>query len=120
AVLDVIRLGVPEVGQDQLGNADVAAGPWGPHGGRRRGVMATGQPFGDDPPILGPALGGIPRAEVVGPALDDDHGLAGGLVEAIGRDTFGSAHAVSSSVQVSKLLTKGGLGTALPTAERYA
>jgi pimeloyl-ACP methyl ester carboxylesterase len=50
------------------------------------GVGAVREVAGDDPVVLGPALGRAVLAEVRGPAAENHDGLAGGFVEAVRGD----------------------------------
>jgi hypothetical protein len=95
AVADVMPLGEPPVPEDQLVDRRV----------RARGVARPGrggetpgrEVLGDHPVVLGVALGAAELPEVVGPAPEDDDGLAGRLVEPVGRDRTRSGHVRRSS-----------------------
>ena len=59
---------------------------------------AGGQPLGDEPVVLGPALGGAVLAEIEVPTVEGNDGLAGRLVESVGRECGGwSRHGTASN-----------------------
>src|SRR5262249_49182574 len=107
--------------QDQLGDGERP---------RRRGILrrggrgrppASGQPFGDEPLILGVGLGAVPGAQVVGLALDDDPGQPRSLVVAIRGDARTVGHGGASSAgRGEKSPVPQGSGAAQPTAGWYA
>ena len=86
-VLDVIRLGVAEVGEDQLVDRQRRVGP--PGAGRRQQVPGVEPPLGDQAGVLLVALGGAEGPEVVVLAVDGDDGGVTRLVEAVGGRAVG-------------------------------
>jgi hypothetical protein len=85
-VLHVIGVRMPEVRQTDLIDRGVGANPrdGGSDGGG--GAMAVGEPLGDEAVILGPALRGVVRFEVVIPPVESHDGPTRWPVVSIRRD----------------------------------
>ena len=119
AVLDVIRLGVPEVGEDQLIDRGGRFSP--PRTGCRQQVPGVEPPLGDQAGVFLVALGGAVGAEVVVLAVDGDDGGIARLVEAVCGRAVGFGHGGGSEAGQNGTCTvfPGPLCRA-PTAGGYA
>lgn len=85
-MLDVVRIGKPEIGQEQLVDGEIGPGAGGPG----REPSAVRNPFNDDAIILSLTLGGAEPTEVEVSAVQGDDGLAGGLVEPVRQGAEGT------------------------------
>src|SRR5271166_469265 len=74
AVLPIIGVGMMEICETQLIDGGIRPGR------RGREASAVGEPLGQKPVILGPALRGAISAEINVPAIKGGNGLIGGLV----------------------------------------